>query len=233
MDIRYIFEPQAGVSRARNTGIRSAKCDWIALLDSDDEWVKKKLEIFKHCFEKSKTKDLIWHSNEIWIRNGKRLNQKLCHEKRGGYIFEEALKRCCISPSSAIIHKSIFETFSLFDESMEVCEDYDFWLRVSSKEKFGFIDKELVIKYGGHDDQLSKKFWGMDRFRIISLINLARNVSLDDNQKKLVRQELILKKMKEKGIEVGSGIPNKKYDSKEVYELIHIANCFPELREKK
>jgi len=47
------------------------------------------------------------------------------------------------------------------------------------------------------------------------------------------RQELILKKMKEKGIEVGSGIPDKKYDNKEVYELIHIANCFPELRENK
>jgi len=47
------------------------------------------------------------------------------------------------------------------------------------------------------------------------------------------RQELILKKMKEKGIEVGSGIPNKKYESKEVYELIHIANCFPGLRKKK
>ena len=47
------------------------------------------------------------------------------------------------------------------------------------------------------------------------------------------RQELILKKMQDRGIEVGSGIPNKKYDSKEVYELIHIANCFPELREKK
>ena len=47
------------------------------------------------------------------------------------------------------------------------------------------------------------------------------------------RQELILKKMNERGIELGSGIPNKKYDSKEVYELIHIAKCFPELREKK
>ncbi len=46
------------------------------------------------------------------------------------------------------------------------------------------------------------------------------------------RQELILKKMKDRGIQVGSGIPNKKYDSKEVYELIHIAKCFPELREK-
>ena len=47
------------------------------------------------------------------------------------------------------------------------------------------------------------------------------------------RQELILKKMKDRGIEVGSGVLNKKYDSKEVYELIHIANCFPELRVKK
>ena len=47
------------------------------------------------------------------------------------------------------------------------------------------------------------------------------------------RQELILKKMKERGIEVGSGIPKKNYDSKEVYELIHIANCLPELRERK
>ena len=46
------------------------------------------------------------------------------------------------------------------------------------------------------------------------------------------RQELILKKMKAKRIEVGSGVPNKNYDSEEVYELIHIANCFPELREK-
>ena len=46
------------------------------------------------------------------------------------------------------------------------------------------------------------------------------------------RQELILKKMKAKGIEVGSGVPNKKYDNEEVFDLIHIANCFPELRDK-
>ena len=47
------------------------------------------------------------------------------------------------------------------------------------------------------------------------------------------RKELILKKMKEKGKKVGTGIPNRKYDNKEVYELIHIANCFPELRDGK
>ena len=46
------------------------------------------------------------------------------------------------------------------------------------------------------------------------------------------RKELILKKMKAKGIEVGSGVPDKKYEIEEIYELIHIANCFRKLREK-
>ena len=46
------------------------------------------------------------------------------------------------------------------------------------------------------------------------------------------RKELILKKMQAKGLEVGSGVPNKKYDSEEIYELIHIANCFSELIDK-
>ena len=47
------------------------------------------------------------------------------------------------------------------------------------------------------------------------------------------RQKLILKKMKAKGVEVGSGVPNKKYNSDEIYELIHIASCFPELRKER
>ncbi len=58
-------------------------------------------------------------------------------------------------------------------------------------------------------------------------------IKLFKSMSSIERQTLILKKMKKKGIEIGSGVPDKKYDSKEVYELIHIANCFPELREKK
>ena len=63
--------------------------------------------------------------------------------------------------------------------------------------------------------------------------NWERKIKKFKSLSSIQRQELILKKMKAKGIEVGSGIPNKKYDSKEVYELILIANLFPELREKK
>tara|TARA_A100001388_G_scaffold79710_1_gene57206 strand:+ start:245 stop:439 length:195 start_codon:yes stop_codon:yes gene_type:complete len=64
-------------------------------------------------------------------------------------------------------------------------------------------------------------------------VNKEERLKRFKSMSSLQRRQLILKKMKEKGIEVGSGIPNKKYDSQEVYELIHIANCLPELREKK
>ena len=65
------------------------------------------------------------------------------------------------------------------------------------------------------------------------LVKKEERIKRFKSMSSIERQALILKKMKSMGIEVGSGIPNKKYDSKEVYELIHIANCFPELREKK
>ena len=66
-----------------------------------------------------------------------------------------------------------------------------------------------------------------------NLVDKEERIKLFQSMSSIERQELILKKMKDKGIKVGSGIPNKLYDSKEVYELIHIANCFPELRKKK
>ena len=64
-------------------------------------------------------------------------------------------------------------------------------------------------------------------------MNKEERIKLFKSMSSIERKELILKKMKDKGIEVGSGVSNKVYDSKEVYELIHIANCFPELRKKK
>ena len=64
-------------------------------------------------------------------------------------------------------------------------------------------------------------------------MNKKERIKRFKSMSSIQRQELILKKMKDRSIETGSGIPNKKYDSKDVYELIHIANCFPELREKK
>ena len=189
----YIYEKIKGVSIARNLGIKNCHSSWIAFLDSDDAWEPQKLEkqlFFANNFNK---KYRLIHTNEIWYKNNKFQNQLKKHEKSGGDIFQKSLEICCISPSSAFIKKEVFDDYGFFDESLEVCEDYDMWIRITSKEEVGFLDMPLVIKYGGHDDQLSKKYWGMDRFRIKCLEKNLKNNWFTLKQKKSVLNILIKK----------------------------------------
>lgn len=167
-----------GVSHARNCGLQAARCNWIALLDSDDEWVPNKLESQLAALD-SNPDFRICHCNEKWIRNGKRLNQKKKHTKRGGNIFKYCLPLCVISPSAVIIDSSIFEDIGYFNEGLPACEDYDLWLRITAKYPVLYVDEPLVVKYGGHSDQLSQKHWGMDRFRIQALENIVHGGQLN------------------------------------------------------
>ena len=191
-EIVFIQQQNVGVSSARNVGIKRASGDWIAFLDSDDEWLPEKLEIqMKALYENSGKK--ICHTNEIWIRNGKRVNPKKKHEKFGGWIFQKCLPLCCISPSSVIIHKSIFKEIGLFDYSLPVCEDYDLWLRITARNPVLYIEEPFLIKYGGHEDQLSKKYWGMDRFRIKSLEKIISSRVLSDLDENAAKKMLMKK----------------------------------------
>ena len=191
-EIVFIQQQNTGVSSARNVGIKRASGDWIAFLDSDDEWLPEKLEIqMKALYENPGEK--ICHTNEIWIRNGKRVNPKKKHEKFGGWIFQKCLPLCCISPSSVIIHKSIFKEIGLFDYSLPVCEDYDLWLRITARNPVLYIEEPFLIKYGGHEDQLSKKYWGMDRFRIKSLEKIISSRVLSDLDENAAKKMLMEK----------------------------------------
>ena len=192
-DINYFTEKKRGVSAARNKGILESKSKWIAFLDSDDTWEPKKLEKQLEFSLLNQNKYRLIHTNEIWYRNNKFLNQLNKHKKSGGDIFKNSLKLCCISPSSAFVNKQVFYDYGLFDENLEVCEDYDMWIRITSKEEVGFLDSPLVLKYGGHSDQLSKKFWGMDRFRIEALEKNLKNKCFTKIQKKIVLDILIEK----------------------------------------
>ena len=191
-EIVFIQQQNTGVSSARNAGIKRASGDWIAFLDSDDEWLPEKLEIqMKALYENPEIK--ICHTNEIWIRNGKRVNPKKKHGKFGGWIFQKCLPLCCISPSSVIIHKSIFKEIGLFDYSLPVCEDYDLWLRITARNPVLYIEEPFLIKYGGHEDQLSKKYWGMDRFRIKSLEKIISSRVLSDLDENAAKKMLMEK----------------------------------------
>jgi glycosyltransferase involved in cell wall biosynthesis len=167
------------VSAARNTGISAARHDWIALLDSDDVWQQNKLEKQLQGLNNS-PEYLICHSDETWIRNGFRVNQMNKHKKAGGHIFQHCLPLCVISPSAVMIHRLLFDEIGLFDETLPACEDYDLWLRLCSRDPVLYIEEALVTKYGGHDDQLSRQYWGMDRFRIQTLNKIISSDKLND-----------------------------------------------------
>lgn len=212
-DIKYIWQENRGIGHARNTGISQARGIWIAFLDSDDEWLPSKLKDQLKTLQHQPDYK-ICHTNEIWIRNGKRVNPMKKHEKSGGLIFKNCLPLCIISPSSVIIHRSVFEEHGLFDESLPVCEDYDLWLRFCAFLPILYLEKPQIIKYGGHSDQLSHKYWGMDRFRIIALEKIIKNPKLSPEDKDAATH-ILIEKIE---IYIQGAAKRRKVDEVELYE---------------
>ena len=180
-----------GVSAARNTGIVAASGELIAFLDSDDLWLPKKLSVQTEFFRQHPDA-LICQTEEIWIRNGIRVNPKRKHKKPSGMIFEPSLALCLVSPSAVMIRKRLFDKVGIFDENLPACEDYDLWLRIAHHYPIYLIDTPLIIKRGGHDDQLSRNP-GLDKYRIFAIRKLLDKHCLNDAQ-----HEAAVKMLKEK-----------------------------------
>ena len=181
-----------GVSAARNTGIKQARDPFIAFLDSDDYWLAEKLAVQMDFFNHH-PQALICQTDEIWIRNGRRVNPKKRHLKPTGDIFNPCLKLCLVSPSAVMLKRSLFDEVGLFDEDLPACEDYDLWLRISCRYPIYLIKQRLIVKTGGNRDQLSSRYMGMDRFRIKALAKLIKSGVLNEAQTEAAGRELSLK----------------------------------------
>ena len=180
-DVKIVRQPNLGVSAARNRGIEAAACEWIALLDSDDHWLPGKIEKIREA-QRQHPDFVLFHSDEIWIRSGVRVNPMNKHRKSGGWIFEQCLPLCAISPSASVIRKSVLQELGLFDEKLPACEDYDLWLRLCHRYPVHYIDQPLIVKYGGHADQLSRQHPAMDQFRARALHRLLATENLSPEQ---------------------------------------------------
>jgi len=187
--IIYLKQENSGPSAARNAGIKRAGGTYLAFLDADDLWLKHKLRTQMDIVN-ANPEIRICYTDEIWIRNGVRVNQKKLHQKYSGWIFQKCLPLCIISPSSVLIHRHVFEQVGLFDETLPVCEDYDLWLRASAVYPITFIAQPLIMKRGGHADQLSKKLWGMDRYRVQALEKIVTANVLNESDRAAAIQML-------------------------------------------
>jgi glycosyltransferase involved in cell wall biosynthesis len=191
--IKSIVQNNNGVSHARNRGVKDSSYEILCFIDSDDEWKKHKLKEQLHFHQNHSFR--IHQTTEIWIRNGIRVNAPKHLRKTEGDLFSVSLLNCAITPSSVMLEKSLYIEHGGFDEAFPACEDYDLWLKITTREKVGLLNKDLLLRYGGHPDQLSAKYLAMDRFRTASMAKLKYTYSLSSEQN-LLLESILAKKSK-------------------------------------
>ncbi|MDC0078142.1 glycosyltransferase [Deltaproteobacteria bacterium] len=171
------FAKNLGVSAARNAAVKNCDSEWIAFLDSDDFWHPHKLQ--KQIAQTVIRAECPIHfTDEIWIRNGVRVNPKKKHQKLEGWIFKPSLELCLMSPSTVLLRRELFDVHGLFDETLPICEDYDLWLRLTAQHQVALLNEKLMTRHGGHADQLSRSDWGVDRYRVQSIIKILKTEKL-------------------------------------------------------
>ena len=215
---KFFRTENRGCSAARNLGVSRSTGPLLAFLDSDDEWHPTKLE--KQVRELRDAGVRYLQNEEIWIRNGRRVNPKKRHLMEAGDIFELSCKAVCVSNSSVMVERDFFYELGCFPEDYRVCEDYELWLRAAAKEPIGLVREALTTKYGGHPDQLSRRYPAMDRFRVAALLGVLVGEPLTATQR-----ELALRAVVEKVEILFLGAKKRGHDTLEVWEKVRNHLC--------
>lgn len=155
--VKLISQENQGLSGARNTGIKYAQGDYIALLDADDLWEPSKLEKQVHCLDANPEVGLVYTWTVLIDQYGKPTGRIVAHHAEGN-VWQTLLEVNIVgSGSNPLIRRDCFDNVGLFDSNLSSNEDRDMWLRIASKYPFAVIKEHLVL-YRQHQGNMSKDF---------------------------------------------------------------------------
>lgn len=198
--VSYYFQPNKGLSAARNLGINKAKGKYLAFLDSDDYWMPGKLSSQFKLFQRNQKLGLVYCFH-YWVDlQGKIIGKKI--KKYRGNIWPNLLQGNLISGSgsSVLIKKICFKKVGVFDQTLSACEDWDMWLRISKVFQVDFVPRFLV-NITQHQKRMSLNKWSLFKNRIkvmsknIKQISFTNFSHLENFMKsvKILLSELIFK----------------------------------------
>lgn len=168
--IRYIWHREnKGTSAARNTGIQSAKGDYIALQDSDDEWLPDKLEKQMRAFATAPPEvGIVYSGFHMIITNKRKYKPSPSITPKDGDIFSSILKgEYLVSPQTTVVKRECFERAGMFDEALSSIEDWELFLRFSKHYQFKYINEPLVLYYPQPDSMSRNKSATIKVYKLI------------------------------------------------------------------
>jgi glycosyltransferase involved in cell wall biosynthesis len=189
--VKYIRQQNKGLPAARNTGIREAQGEFIALLDGDDSWAPEKLEKELPRFTDSKV-GIVYSDFSVRYADGRFQHSYLTDRPLAseGHILENYIRSRFLFPSTMVIRRRCFDEFGGFDEEMLACEDVELFGRICSRWKVAWVNIPLVIRYEGVHNITANRS-RMSQYTILALKKiLQKEPDLPVSTRKVLYEEL-------------------------------------------
>lgn len=190
--IVYHYQSNRGLSAARNRGILETRGRLLAFIEAEDLWDRRHLDTHIR-FRQDHPAAMVTCVGECPLKgNGRRHTAKSGLAQPTGWIFEQTLTASPLCTSAVLMSRRVIEECGVFDENLEACEDYDFWLRISPRYPIYGLEGAPIMRRSPRREP-SARAWSAEKFRVYALEKSFQSGHLDGHQRLLVAEEIVRK----------------------------------------